>query len=128
MENDSQEKRARQSERWCEPTKEEISKEGKQMMTEETIVTTGDEVFAKKNGSRLQQILSRHQEIFEDLDRADKLVAGKKSSLLSTLKNTVESTERAWSEAVQFQQVMKKTGRCGVLYMAEAEEGDRPVE
>ena len=51
----------------------------------------------------VRQIMSRHEEVMQNLDRTDKLTAGKKGSLESTMKKTMESTKQAWNKNVKFQ-------------------------
>ena len=68
---------------------------------------------------RLMRISSTHDEIFEHLDRTDKLTARERRSLETTMKNTMESTEQAWTKHVKSLELPETTEKRPVLYMAD---------
>ena len=76
--------------------------------------------FARTVRSRLNQVLSKHDEILENLDRTDKFTARTKGSLESTMNKKMESTEQAWNKNVNFQEIMEKMEMGRVPCMAAA--------
>ena len=63
--------------------------------------------------------IANREEMLEILFRTDKLTAGKKGSLESTMMKTMESTEEAWNKTEKFQET-KNTQHSGGLHAVAA--------
>ena len=84
----------------------DVSKKDKQM--KETMRDQG-ETFSKRPPFRLKQISRKREAFLEHLDRTDKLVARKKGSSESTMKNTLETTEQAWNNNLKFHEILEES-------------------